>query len=374
MVLHLIDSAGLYGAEAVTLSLLEQVKESDCQGILGCLYDSRGGVPLIAVKGKELGLRVELFPIGRGIDVMGLWQIARYIKRKQIPIVHTHGYKPNILMTLLPRKVCKQVITVHGWAKESGSCVMRFYEFLDALALRRADRIIAVSRGVKTDLVARGVPLKPIRLVHNGIKLWPRHIDHRNDFERVEGRRALGLHGDEFLIGAVGRLSKVKGHADLIEAFSRVKANLDRAVLMIAGEGPLRGELEQAVKRLNLTGVVKLLGFVRDIPHFLKAIDLFVMPSYSEGMPVALLEALAASRPVLATRVGGIPEVIGQVNAGVLVRPGDISALANGIMTLGHDAQRRIELAEAGRQIVEKTFSVQVMAQSYATLYRECLA
>lgn len=374
MVLHLIDSAGLYGAEAVTLSLLEQIKESDCQGVLGCLYDRPGGVPLIAVKGKELGLRVELFLIGRGIDVIGLWKIARYIKLKKIAIVHTHGYKPNILMALLPRNLCKHVVTVHGWAKESGSCVMKFYEFLDALALRRADRVIAVSHGVKSDLIARGLPPGPIRLVPNGIKLWPRHIDDHNDCERIEGRRALGLHGDEFLIGAVGRLSRVKGHADLIEAFSRARANFDRAVLMIAGEGPLREELERTVKRLNLADVVQLLGFVGDIHRFLKAIDLFVMPSYSEGMPVALLEALAASRPVLATCVGGIPEVIGLANAGVLVCPGDITALADGITTLGHDTQKRIDLAEAGRKIVEKAFSVHAMARSYATIYRECLA
>lgn len=373
MILHLIDSAGLYGAETVTLSLLEQLQNSDYQGILGCLYDSRVGIPLIAEKGKELGLQVELFAVGRGIDVVGLWKIATYIKRRKISIVHTHGYKPNILMWLLPRKLCKRIVTIHGWAKDSGSSIVKCYEFLDALAVRGADQVIAVSDGVKSDLMVRGIPAGAIRVVHNGIKLLPRNGDHNNDCERAKFRRSLGLDGDEFVIGTVGRLSKVKGQRDLIEAFSHVRTNLGRALLLIAGEGPLRDELEQTVKRLNLTGAVKFLGFVSDIPRFLGAIDIFAMSSYSEGMPVALLEALAASKPVLATRVGGIPEVICNTDAGILVGPGDIPALANGIIALSRDTRRQIAFGETGRKIVEKAFSVRAMAQSYVSCYQECL-
>lgn len=370
MVLHLIDSAGLYGAEKVTLSLLEELRGSDCPGVLGCLCVQGEDIPVIAKRCKELGVEVQLFPMRRGIDFSGIIQIMRYVKKTKTSIVHTHGYKPNILMSLLPKRLCKRVATVHGWAKGTGSYLVRLYELLDSLALKRADYIIAVSYGVKSDLLGKGFSSEEIHVIHNGIKFRPRT---HNGVERQEARRLLGLKEEHLVVAAVGRLSPIKGHGNLIEAFFKSLSLIRPAVLIIAGEGPLRGSLEQMVKRLGLEESVRLPGFIEDIPNFLEAIDIFVMPSYSEGMPIALLEAMMEEKPVIATNVGGIPEVISGSDVGVLISPDNIPELTDAIIALGTDAVRRARVGQVGRQVIGKRFSSQSMARSYRAVYKMCV-
>lgn len=364
-VLHLIDSGGMYGAEKVVLTLLKELQGSQYPGILGCIRESESERLQIAVEAEAAGILVEYFTMKRGVNLSGLQNIRRFIEDKNLRLVHSHGYKPNILLSLLPGRNFKAVSTVHGWAKQSAGMKGRLYEFLDAVALKRMDRVIAVSKAVLKDLTERGLKNDRIDLIYNGIK-----IDADIPFfDRLSIRQKYGIPPDVFVIGAVGRLVQVKGHAYLIEAMPSILKERPDCRLVIAGDGPLNKDLEFLIKKLNLAGNVKLPGYVGEIEPFLAMIDLFAMPSLSEGLPISLLEAVASGKPVLASAVGGIPEVIHSSDHGILVPPADSSSIAGAVKSLFSEKDRMQRMSMVGREFVGDQFSSTVMAENYLSVY-----
>ena len=207
-VLHLIDSSGMYGAEKVVIALLRELQQSKFPSILGCICDNKNNFPQVGRTAEELGILVEYFPMKRGFSLSGLRHIMEFVRQSDISIIHSHGYKPNILLSLAPRTHFKVVSTVHGWSKSSMDLKGRLYEYLDSLALRRTDKVVAVSQAVQEDLTRKGVPSSKILLIYNGIQ----HSQAQVDMNVASLRQELGLRTDAFVIGAVGRLSPVKGH------------------------------------------------------------------------------------------------------------------------------------------------------------------
>lgn len=364
-VLHLIDSAGMYGAEKVVLTLLEELRDSPFPGILGCICENDAEPPLIAKKAEAAGIPVKYFIMKRGLDFSGVRDVLNFIQNHGIRLVHSHGYKPNILLGVIPGKKFKVISTVHGWAKQTAGMKGRLYEFLDAIALKRMDRVIAVSRAVQGDLIGHGLKARKISLVYNGIKIGIP----KSSWDAASTRLKFGLPTDAFIIGAVGRLATVKGHSYLIEAMPSILNEIKTCRLIIAGDGPLRGELETLISKLGLSETVKLVGHVDDINGFMAAIDLFVLPSLSEGLPIALLEAMASEKPVLASSVGGISEVITDSSEGILISPCDPKAISNAVRRLFQDGNQRKTLGHNSKKIVEEKFSSPNMAGQYAAIY-----
>lgn len=368
-VLHLIDSAGMYGAERVILTLLDELKGTSFRGILGCIREPSSEVPVVAEEAMKRGLDVEFFTMKRGLNILGAMQILRHARRNDIRILHTHGYKPNILLNTVPRDGIKVVSTVHGWAKGTAGSRASIYEMVDALSLRRMDRLVAVSGAVRDDLVKRGMRRDNVDMIYNGLPL--ESYDSRAADPDV--RSDLGLPQDAFVIGAVGRLAAVKGFEYLIDAMALVIGEIPNCRLIVAGDGPMREDLNRRISTLGLTSSIQLVGYQASIVRFLSAIDLFVMPSLSEGLPVALLEAMACRKPVVASSVGGIPEVVVDEQSGALCPPADPESLAVRIQQLFHDVSGRGRIAALGRKVVEENFSAKGMARRYQQLYAELL-
>ncbi len=369
-VLHLIDSAGIYGAERVILTLLEELKNTLYPGILGCIREKENEIPGIALEADRIGIPVMYFTMKRGLNPMGIRQITNFIKDNGLYLVHSHGYKPNIYLGLLWSRKFKTVSTIHGWAKQSNTIKGKTYEYLDARALRMFDSVVAVSKAVTNDLKIRGINSDGIKLIYNGLKI-------RSDvpIDNIPNiRNEYGIDEPSFVIGSVGRLAKVKGQVYLIEAMQSILKDVENCRLLIAGEGPERGYLEYLIEKYNLREKVKLLGYVRNIEQFLAVIDLFVLPSLSEGLPMSLLEAMAAGKPVLASAVGGITEVIENGDSGVLVPPADPSSLAESVKELYRSSERMSGMAHRGKSVVETKYSSGGMAEKYLAVYSQLLA
>ncbi|MEW6418489.1 MAG: glycosyltransferase [Nitrospirota bacterium] len=364
-ILHLIDSGGLYGAEKVVLTLLKELRGSEFQGILGCICESEAERPLIGKEAEAIGIPVQYFVMKRGLDFAGLRKILDFIRSCNIQLVHSHGYKPNILFSLIPIKSFGVICTVHGWSKQSTGIKGKFYEFLDALALKRMDRVIAVSMGVLEDLKRRGLNKNRVSLIYNGINISGdvSHID------PLTVRQKYGIRRDSFIIGSVGRLAKVKGHIYLIEAMPSILRKIPHCQLVIAGEGSLRSELEALIAEQNLSRHVKLIGYVKNIDQFMAMINLFILPSLSEGLPISLLEGLAYGKPVVASHVGGIPEVIRNGSEGVLIPPAAPEAISKAVTGLIENRALTDRMSSAGRELALTKFSSAKMTTAHLTLY-----
>jgi len=298
-------------------------------------------------------------------------ELRERFRRERIDVLHTHKYKDNILSALasIGRGGPYQVRTIHG-AREPFVGVpafrMNVYERLDAAVNRWAvDRLVAVSVSLEHPLGARFGNDK-VTCIHNAI-----------DVDRVrvtrdlrELRRELGLDPHDFVIGAVGRLMPVKGLEIFLQAARMLKDRGRSPKFLVAGDGPLAGALQSLARELGLADDVRFLGHRKDSHDILGLLDLFVLPSLSEGIPLVLLEALALSRPVVATNVGGIPEVVEHGRSGVLVPAGRPDELARGCLTVMDNPALAQRLGQAGRTRVEEAFSADAMAEKVAQIYR----
>jgi len=213
------------------------------------------------------------------------------------------------------------------------------------------------------------VPAWKVRVIPNGIDAAP----FREDRDCGELRRSLGIPAAAPVIGTVGRLSEIKRQDLMIRAFAEAIRRVPDAHLLLVGDGPLRESLQTLADELGLSRRVHLVGYQDRPERYLQVMDIFALTSRSEGMPLAVLEAWAAARPVVASRVGGLPEMVEDGRTGILVPSGDQTALANTLIALATNPELRRQMGGAGRHEVESRFDVGTMAENYARHYRELL-
>jgi len=317
------------------------------------------------------GIRTNVILEGERNPLSIMKKLSDYFRRNKIEVLHTHKYKDNILGALA--SVCHdipyRVRTVHGASEPFEglqALKMNFYEMLDGVINRWAvDRLLAVSFALRDPLVAR-FGIDKVTCIHNAID-----VDQiRATRDPADLRKELGLDQHDFIIGTMGRLVPVKGLDVFLRAARILKDHGKTAKFIIAGDGPLRGLLQALSHQFGLEHEVLFLGHRNDSHDILGLMDLFVLPSLNEGIPLVLLEALALSRPVVATDVGGIPEVIEHGISGLLVRAGKEADLARGCLALIDDPVLAQRLGRAGRKRVEGAFSAEVMAENVANVYR----
>jgi len=247
---------------------------------------------------------------------------------------------------------------------------------LDRSLARFTDRFIAVSKAVKEHICReQGIMPDKVSVIYPGID--PEHFLNAKHREAV--RQELGIPFDVPVVGTVARLAPEKGLADLIDATARIRQVVPGTRLMLVGDGPSRPELEQRVRGMGLCDVIHFTGIRRDIPDVLQAMDVFALPSLREGLPKAILEAMAASLPVVATTVGGIPEVVEHDATGFLVPPRDVNALAWNICRLLKNPALRTAMGLDGPfgilfQIVQQHFTARRAAAQTQELYLSLLA
>jgi len=244
---------------------------------------------------------------------------------------------------------------------------LKIYCLLDSLWIRFFDRIVAVSNEVKKDMLRYKIPEEKIRVIDNGIALerFEKSVDARNI------KNQLGFEEKIRIIGTIGNLGTEKGHIYLLEAAKQILDVVKDLKFLIIGDGQLRKQLEEKSEELGIKKHIIFMGQRKDIPELLMAMDIFVLPSIREGLPIALLEAMAAKRPVIATRVGAIPKVIENKDIGVLVEAKDTIGLRDAIINLLNDPVRMSLLARGGFDRVCMNFSSDEMCKHYLKLYKE---
>jgi glycosyltransferase involved in cell wall biosynthesis len=290
-----------------------------------------------------------------------------------VGLVHAHGYKADYAGLLLaPGRVGRRraplVITSHGLVR--AGAVVRAKTWLDVRTFGRADRMIATSRPEAERLAAKCGGR--IAYVPNGVRLEPGVAPTRAG--RLAVRRELGLPPKARLVGFVGRLAAEKGPGDFLDACALIAAQSDDARFVVVGDGPEREKLERRLARVELHGRVLLVGARPDVPRLLAATDVLLSPSHSEGTPRVVIEAMAYGAVVVATAVGGVPDLVADGVDGLLVAPRRPDALAAATLGILQDDARAEPLRARARERAHADFGVERMARRVQDVYDEALA
>jgi glycosyltransferase involved in cell wall biosynthesis len=365
-ILHLISSVGLFGAERVAVELSKSLKKTyHCEPILGVIRNVYNPHEEISEEAVRNDIPYTIFECRSQLDLQLAFSVRKFIRTNRVDIIHCHGYKSNFYGLLASKGQVPSVTTNHNWLTEHWK--LKTYCFLDSLWIRFFDRIVAVSNEVKEEMLKYKIPGKKIRVIDNGISL--ERFEKRDETRKM--KTLLGFEEKTRVIGTVGSLVIEKGHIYLLEAARQILDVVKDLKFLIIGDGPLRKALEEKSEELGLKKDVIFMGQRKDIPELLTAMDIFVLPSIKEGLPVALLEAMAAKRPIVATRVGAIPRVIKSKDIGLLVEPKDISGLRDALASLIDDPERMKLLARGGFGRVSMDFSSDEMCKHYLELYNE---
>jgi glycosyltransferase involved in cell wall biosynthesis len=363
-VLHLITRLPVGGAERLLVDIARNLPQSRYESIVCCIQD-RG--PL-ADEVEAAGLRVvELRRMQtKRFDWGAVGELTALLRKERIALVHAHLYHANLYGRIAAlRARVPAIATVHNTYTRTKWHRRLLNRWLAAAGAR----VIAVSDDIRRD-VARydGVPEERITMLQNGIDLSRA----RSTLSRQEARRRLGLADERFVLGCLARLEEQKGHRYLLEALAKVSANVH---VLIAGDGRLRQALETQAKQLGIAERVSFLGTRRDVADILAALDAYVMPSLWEGLSLAMLEAMAAQLPVIASDVGGVSQVAADGAWCLRVPPADVPALAAAIGRLATEStERRAALGEQARRRVEAAFSLEAMLRRLTRIYDEVLA
>ncbi len=354
-VLELRSVRGTGGGPEKTILLGTARTNPERFGITVCyLRDERDRVFKVGDRAEALGINyVEVFE-RHSLD-WRIWpQLRRLVQERRIRIVHAHDYKTDLLALLLgSAEPIIPLSTAHGWAGHSFK-EQRFYYPADRLLLARFPRVIAVSSDIRDALVLAGADRERVAVIPNGID----HERYRRDpAQRAVSRHSLGLGASDVAIGAVGRLEAEKNYPLLLRAVSLLASEFPHLQLLIAGDGSQRAGLQTLADSLGPGVRCRLLGHVDDVVSLHHALDLFVMCSDNEGSPNAVLEAMAMETPVVATEVGGVPDIAQPGTEILLVPRRDSAALATAIRESLIDPARTRVRARAARLKVERDLS-----------------
>jgi glycosyltransferase involved in cell wall biosynthesis len=323
----------------------------------------------VADAAENQDINVVVFSCKGRFDRSAISNIRQYVCGKAINIIHSHNYKSNFYARMaLPQRGVRWLVTNHG--RRSGGALLMLYTLLDTLVMRRADKIVTVSEQILRHLHQAGLSREQLCVIDNGIN--PYNYSTRQPASGL--RSSLGLKHDAVLIGTVAALTKEKGHSYLLEAIPEVVSRFPEAVFLFVGDGPERKKLERIAKELNVSKNTVFTGIRDDVPEILATLSAFVLPSLSEGLPIALLEAQAAQVPTVATCVGAIPRVIDDKTTGILVPPKSSSALSEAICGVLEDPQSASLMTSKGFKRLCENFSSKAMTGRYISLYQQVLS
>jgi glycosyltransferase involved in cell wall biosynthesis len=334
---------------------------------------------------KELGVQVHPIPqlhreISPIYDSLTVARITRLIHRERPHILHTHTAKAGAvgrLAALLAGEDRPPIIvhTFHGHVLSGyfDPVSTSVFRGLERSLAAMTTRLVAVSPEVRDDLVALGVaPAERFAVIRLGIDLDQR-ISVSND-GGSSLRRLFGVSKEEFVVGWVGRMTAIKRVPDVLLAFRRLREKGVDARLCLVGDGPDREEIEQRAHDLGVAPHTLFVGYQRDVSDYYAFFDAVVLPSANEGTPVVAIESLASGRPVVATRVGGTPDVVQDGLDGMLVPVGDVDGVADALELLARDPELRSRLGEHGRKRVVPRYRVERLVDDVDALYRELLS
>ena len=320
---------------------------------------------------RDLGLDVEIIPERRRFDLSVIPALRRIVESRGSDVVVTNSLKSHFLMwrSRLWRKH-PWVAFHHGYTDTDRK--MRLYNRLDRWSLPHADRVVTVCRAFAQELAgSAGVSLDKISVQHNAIRRQPSVST--TDITALRSR--FGIGDDERVVLSVGRLSREKAHDDLLEAFKRLRETKPdiSLKLIIVGDGPERARLEATAESLGCKDRVAFAGQVSDVQPFYAIADVFALPSLSEGSPNVLLEAMAANLPIVATAVGGVPEIVANNESALLVSPNDPPSIAVAIARVLTSKELAQRLTTNAATLVDTRFAPDNYARVLVEIYREVI-
>lgn len=357
-VLHLSSTSGPGGAEMVVKRLASSLDSARFRSVVclfraGWLYDAT----------QESGIPTSIIPMNGAFDTAWARAFAALVRRERVEVIHAHEFTANTYGSLMGRIMGVPVVaTVHGKSYFADQVKRRLaYRYVS-----RVSRIVAVSEDLKQFIVQRvGIAEERINVVYNGVD-----IAGASPVERLSAIRAdLGLDRYEHVIGAVGSLYPVKGHIHLIKALPDILRVCPKTILLLVGQGELDTALKAEVASRNLDAHVRFLGFRSDVPALLSLFDVFVMPSLSEGLSMALLEAMAAGKPVVVTKVGGNSEIVLDGDTGFLIDSESPESISDKVVQVLRDKVGAMAMGDRGRLRVQDKFSFRAMVDRYQSYY-----
>ncbi len=365
-ILYLIESDDPGGAENVMLALADHFRHTG-HLVTGCL--KRGWIyRQLAAR----GFAPKVIPAGRGaIDLKLLHHLVKLIKAEGIDLIHSHLFDINVYSSIAAKitgvpHLCTEHGDVHHHSKSS-----RKNFFKARILARCSDKIIFVSRFTKRAFsMLCKVPEQKSAVIYNGI-----NTDNFNREADIEEKKAaLGIGRRDPVVGSVGSLYPVKGQTYIIKAARLVLQTIPGVTFLIIGGGELEDKLKEESRRLDIEDRIRFTGFREDVHELLKTMDVFVLPSLSEGMPLSLIEAMASGLPAVASDVGGIGEVIDDGISGFVIPPADPAAFAAKILYLLQNPSSACEMGRRAREKVNERFNLRTMVENYERIYLELLA
>jgi glycosyltransferase involved in cell wall biosynthesis len=354
-----LESDGPGGAEMMLIQFAEELRR---RGHHVIPVGPAAGCGWLGGEFRKRGFAPQVFELHRALDPGTVRGLVRLFREQRVDLVHSHEFTMAVYGAVAAKWVgIPHVITLHG-----GQSVLKAARRRVALkAAFRLSRAVVACSGATREQFTQELSLASERIltIPNGIAF--------RAGDRSKVRRALGIGDDELLVLAVGRLVELKGHMVLLRALAQLRrAGLpDTWQVAIAGQGELEGVLRAFISEAGLVGRAHILGHRDDVPDLLAGADIFTMPSLWEGLPVALLEAMFACKPVIASACSGIPEAIESGTHGLLVPPGDQDALAEVLRRVLSDPDLRGRLGEAARDRASERYSVAAMVDAYEVVY-----
>ncbi|HPR73409.1 MAG TPA: glycosyltransferase [Bacteroidales bacterium] len=363
-ILHLIDSGGLYGAEVMLLNLVEEQRKLGHYPVIASIGQKGIYVKPLEAEARKRRLEVVIFRMMNGPNILGALNLLRYARKNRFDILHSHGYKCDILLGFIPCSLrgIPLVSTIHGWTNANRFSKLGLYEYADALSLKHADAVCVVNQVMCGHPRLKSLQEK-IHVITNGIPTL-------DTDEPVPEDETAEFCRKGFTVVTIGRLSREKGHEYLIRAFDKFQKVTGEGRLLIIGEGPEQQVLEDQIQELGLKGKVLLAGYRDSAWRYLSLCKVFILPSLTEGLPITLLEAMQVGVPVIASAVGGIPQLITNGKNGLLVPPRDTDIIFQSIHKIYLDDGFSEVAAVNNKELVTNLYSSRRMARDYDFVYK----
>ncbi len=362
-IFFLTNAFNIGGLEQLTLETMRRLSGDEFRFHLCCLKKEGNLAPEV----RSLGIPVEAGFLRHKYDLPGVMRLAKTLRDKKIDILFLEPGRNALLASEALRPLVpigRRISALHATAKLSGEKLFRPGVLP---LLKRLDGVVTLTRTQRDHLVSHeGLDPSNITVITNG-------VDHEK-FRPVP-REDLPLHPagpkeKEIGVGIVASLNPIKGHGVFVEAAAIVAAEIPEARFFILGEGPERAKIEDHVERAGLSGVVRLLGNRRDLPSFLPHLRLLSLSSYSETLPISIMEGMACGLPVVTTDVGSLRELIVDGETGLIVPPDRPEAMASAFIRILRDPERAARMGRAGRKRIEEHFTLDRTVRDYADYFR----
>ncbi len=374
-IVNIITRMELGGPPILMLNILQSLDKERFESSIMTGFTADSNLDRIGFA-KNHGIRLIVIPtLVRSVqplkDIFSLIKIFFILRKEDFDIVHCHTSKGGFIGRMAAKLAGSRVIiySPHGDIFEGYFCktVTNFFVLLEKFAARFTDKIINLSEKETKRFLELGIGTKlQFKRIYNGIDITNAELV---SITNLEKRVELRLEEDDFVCATVARLVPVKGHTYLIKAIKDVVSSIPKAKFLFVGDGELKSELSEEIKSLGLQENILLLGTRSDIVEILNCIDLFILPSLNEGFGLAIIEAMATKKPVIATNVGGVPEVIVDGKTGLLVPPKDPEAISSAIIKLYNEPDISSKMGLAGYDRVKELFDIAITVQEFEKLY-----